>query len=111
MGLGLTGSVPHDLQKFTTLAHTSYTNAAKAPWAAKMAKRGYPAARLETLKAAVSALAGSESDKAVAAGEKEEDTAARNTACQNLKTYMKEIMGVARGAFRGNPGGLAKLKL
>ena len=41
MALGLTGNVPQDLQKFVTLAHTSYTNAAKAPWTTKMTKRNY----------------------------------------------------------------------
>src|ERR1700750_1816374 len=35
VALGLTGNVPQDLQKFITLAFTSYTNAAKEPWATK----------------------------------------------------------------------------
>ena len=61
--LGLTGDVPHDLQRFITAAHTSYTNAGKDPWKAKMTKRGYPAARLTTLLAAVDALTGGGSDR------------------------------------------------
>lgn len=111
VGLGLTGNVPQDLQKFITLAHTSYTNAGKAPWATKMTKRNYAAARLATLNAALDALTGTESDKAIAAGEAQETTTARDTAYNGLKEYMKEIRGVARGAFRGNPGALTKLKL
>lgn len=111
IGLGLTGNVPHDLQKFITLAHASYTNAAKAEWTEKMTKRGYPPARLTTLNDAVTDLTGTDSQKAIAAGEAEQSTEARDAAYNDLKEYMKEIMGVARGVFRGNSGALTKLKL
>ena len=40
-----------------------------------------------------------------------EDTAARDLAYTDLKEYMKELTGVARGALRGNKGALSKLKL
>jgi hypothetical protein len=56
-------------------------------------------------------LTGTESAKAIAAGSAQEDTAARDAAYNALKEYMKEIMGTARGAFRGNAGALTKLKL
>jgi hypothetical protein len=110
-GLGLTGSVPHDLQKFTTLSFTSYTNAGKDPWATKMTKRGYTALKLNTLKDGISALSGTDSDKARAAGDAQKSTESRDAAYEALKDYMKEIMGTARGAFRGNAGALTKLKL
>lgn len=48
-------------------------------------------------------------DKAVC--DAEDDTDARNLAYTDLKEYMKELMGVARGALRGNKGALNKLKL
>ena len=111
VALGLTGNVPHDLQKFVTLTHTSYTNAAKAPWTTKMAKRNYAPARLTTLNAALDTLSGTESDRAVAAGAAEQSTAARDAAHAALKEFIKEAHGVARGAFRGNSGALTKLKL
>lgn len=110
-GLGLTGDVPHDLQRFITAAHASYVNAGKDPWKAKMTKRGYPAARLTTLLAAVDALTGSGSDRDQAIGDAEEDTAARDLAYTDLKEFMKELTGTARGALRGNRGALSKLKL
>lgn len=103
--------MPHDLQKFVTLAHTSYSNAAKAPWTTKMTKRNYAPARLTTLSTALDALSGNESESAMAAAAAEETTAARNKACNEPKEFSKEADGVARGAFRGNPGALTKLKL
>jgi hypothetical protein len=111
VGLGLTGNVPHDLQKFITLAHTSYTNAAKPEWTTKMSRRGYAPARLTTLNAAISALTGTESEAAISAGDAVEDTKARDDAYIALKDWIKEAHGVARGAFRGNDGALTKLKL
>lgn len=42
VGLALTGDVPEDFQRFVTLAPTSYTNAGKAPYTAKITTRGYP---------------------------------------------------------------------
>ncbi|HEY5036943.1 MAG TPA: hypothetical protein VII74_07425, partial [Chthoniobacterales bacterium] len=82
----------------------SYTNAAKAQWTTKMSKRGYAPARLTTLNDAISALTGTESETAIAAGEAVEDTKARNDAYIALKDWIKEAHGVARGAFRGNGG-------
>jgi len=92
VSLGLTANVPQDLQKFVTLAHTSYTNAAQAPWTTKMTKRNYAPAHLTTVSAALDAPASTESDSAIAAGEAQQNTQ-------------------ARGAFRGNAGALTKLKL
>lgn len=111
VALGLTGNVPHDLQKFVTLAHTSYTNAAMAPWTTKMTMRNYAPARLTALSAALDALAGTDSETAIAAGEAEKDTKVRDGAYAALKEWIKEAHGVARGAFRGNAAALTKLKL
>jgi hypothetical protein len=111
VSLGLTGNVPQDLQKFVTLAHTSYTNAATGPWTKKMSRRNYAPARLTMLNAALDALSSTESGSAIAAGEAQQGTEARNDAYMALKEWIKEAHGVARGAFRGNPGALTKLKL
>ena len=111
IGLGLTGNVPQDLQKFITLAHTSYTNAKQDPWTTKMTTRNYAKARLDALNADLTALSGSESASNIAAGAAEEDTAARDNAYNALKEWIKEAHGVARGAFRKNAGALTKLNL
>ncbi len=111
IGLGLTGNVPHDLQKFITLAHNSYVNAKQDPWTTKLTKRNYAKARLDTLNADLTALSGTESASNIAAGAAEEDTTARDLAYTDLKDWIKEAHGVARGAFRKNVGALTKLKL
>lgn len=111
IALGLTGNVPHDLQKFITLAHTSYSSASGGLWAKKMTKRNYAAARLATLNGALTALSGSESGRNIAAGAAEENTLARDAAYADVKEWIKEAHGVARGAFRGNQGALTNLKL
>ncbi|MEP6810675.1 MAG: hypothetical protein ABI992_10560, partial [Chthoniobacterales bacterium] len=111
IGLGLTGNVPQDLQKFITLAHTSYTNAQQAPWTTKMTIRNYAKARLQALNTDLTALTQSDSASNIAAGAAEEDTTARDLAYNALKEWIKEAHGVARGAFRKNAGALTKLKL
>lgn len=109
--LALTGTVPHDFQKFVTLAHTSYANAGHAPHAARLAKRGYPAARLSTLLASLEALVTTGSGQDEAQGDAIGSTAARDQAYEKLKEYMKELKAVARGALRGKAGAMNKLKL
>lgn len=111
VALGLTGNVPHDLQKFVTLAHTSYLNSAKPQWTEKMTKRGYGPARLTTLNNAITALSGTDSETAIAEGAAAEDTKARNNAYLALKDWIKEAHGVARGVFRGDTAALTKVKL
>lgn len=111
VALGLTGNVPHDLQKFVTLAHTSYTNAAKAPHTTKMTKRGFSTDALTTLSRGLDSLSGTDSQNAIATGEAQEATGARDDAYDALKEFIKEASGVARGALRGNGGALTKLKL
>jgi hypothetical protein len=111
VALGLTGDVPEDFQRFVTTAHTSYTNAGKPAYTAKMTKRGYAPARLTTLLANLDSFTHDKSKKDEASGEAIEATEERNTAYVALRTYMKELKGVARGALRGKAGLLAKLEL
>lgn len=109
--LGLTGDVPDDFQRFVTAAHTSYTNAGLAAYTAKMTKRNYAPARLATLLANLDSFTEDKSKRDVAAGEAVASTAERDAAYVQLRAYMKELRGVARGALRGNHGALAKLEL
>ncbi len=111
VGLGLTGNVPEDFEKFVTAAHTSYTNGRKAPYTTKLTKRGYPVARLTALLADLDTLTGTDSTRDTAEGDAKDDTTARDSAYLDLKEFMKELQGVCRGAFRKQAGVLGKLKL
>jgi hypothetical protein len=111
IALGLTGDVPEDFQRFVTAAHTSYTNAGKPAYTAKMSKRNYAPARLTTLLENLDGFTEDKSKKDEAAGEAIDSTGERNTAYVALRAYMKELKGVARGALRGKHGLRAKLEL
>ena len=109
--LGLTGDVPEDVDRFITLATTSYTNSGLAPYTVKMTKRNYAPARLATLLTQVAGLTTDEAKRNTASGGAVNTTKDRNTAYDTLRTWMKELKGVMRGALRGQHGQLAKLKL
>jgi hypothetical protein len=111
LALSLTGDVPEDTGRFITLARASYTAAGKAPHAAKLTKRGYPAATLGTLIAALDSFTETASEQDEAQGSAIGDTAKRDAAYDTLREFMKELKGVAKGALRGNPSLLAKLGL
>lgn len=114
MNLGVTGDVPDDLQRFVNAAHASYTAAAQAPFAEKLAKRNFAPEKLAELKADLDAIA-----KAGAAEAEDETTdpdaiaeaAARRAAYNELKEFMKEIKGIARAIFRKDPDMLKHLHL
>jgi hypothetical protein len=99
------------VNRFVTAAHTSYTNAGKPAYTAKMTKRNYSQGRLKTLLANLDSFTDDKSKKDEAAGEAMESTEERNNAYVALRAYMKELKGVARGALRGKAGLLAKLDL
>jgi len=111
VALTLKGEVPDDTSRFITTAETSYAAAGKEPYSVKLTKRGYPAARLATLLQNLDDLTGTSGEQDSALGDAIEDTAERDAAYANLKTFMKELKGTARGALRGKPGLLAKLEL
>ena len=109
--LTLTGDVPDDTGRFITTATASYTGASGADFTAKLTKRNYAPARLTTLIADLNLLLEKGSDQDGAEGDAIDSTAERNDAYTNLKTYMKEIKGIARGSLRGHNGLLTKLGL
>ena len=111
VALSLKGEVPDDTARFITTAATSYAAAGKDPFAAKLTKRGYPAARLTTLLRNLDDLTGTGGNQDAALGDAIEDTAQRDAAYAQLKAFMKELKGTARGALRGKAGLLAKLEL
>ena len=123
--LRVLGDVPDDLQRFINKAHLAYTAAKEAPYAEKMAKRGYSAARLDGMLEFLDALTWldsahdaateaatpkAENDEPLDVGE-EIDSTGRDAAYVALKDFMKEIKGVARAAFRKDHDALEKLRL
>lgn len=120
VNLRVMGDVPDDLQRFINMAHTAYLTAAQAPYAEKLAKRGYPSDRLRSLHEFLDALAWLDAAHEAATEAAEEgQTAApatagkqqRDAAYNELKAFMKEIKGVARAAFRKDADKLAQLGL
>jgi len=107
-----------DLQRFINAAHAGYVAASQAPYAEKLGKRGYPAARLEGLLREIDVLATldtahgiAEADGAGADDGEPVDTQDRDRTYLELKAFMKEIKGVTKALFRKDPETLALLGL
>ena len=110
--LGLAGEVPEGFDAFVALAGAGYANGQKAPHAAKLTKRGYGPAVLAGMLADLDSLAtGPEAAQNQAAGDAIGDTGERDEAYAELKAFMQQFKGTIRGALRGKPHLLAKLKL
>lgn len=111
LALGLVGRLRQDFASFVSRAQASYENAAQDPYQKRVAKRGYPAARLKALRDELDALVAAYSRTAQAEGSAMQSTANRDRAYQDLRDYMREFKAVARAVFRGQPAALKKLKL
>ncbi len=95
---------------FLTTADTSYAAGQKAPYTEKLTKRGYSPARLQQLAATIDTLTNAISDQNEAEGQAINTTATRNTAYKVLQSFMRELKGTSKGALRGKPALLAKLR-
>ena len=120
VSLRVMGDVPDDLQRFINMAHTAYTTASQESYAEKLSKRGYPADKLKSLHEFLDALTWLDAAHEAASEAADADAPApdptdgkenRDAAYNELKTFMKEIKGVARAAFRKDAEALAKLGL
>lgn len=111
MSLGLVGRLREDFRVFVTRAQSSYENAAKEPFTAKMTERGYSPARLKTLSDELDGLIKRFSAASTAQGAAMKSTEERDEAYRSLREFMKEFKAVCRGVFRGEPATLKKLKL
>jgi hypothetical protein len=107
--LGLVGAVPNDLQQFSTIATTSYTEAGKEPYLTPLAKKGYGEDELADLLTGLDKLdkAAKEQKKAAAAAQKATKT--RDTAYGVLKGWIGELRETAKVAFRKAPEQARKL--
>lgn len=117
LNLRATSDALEDLQRFINAAHSGYVAAMQEPYAAKMAKRGYPAAKLEALLREIDVLATLDTAQEIAEANGDHfdavhaDTADRDRTYQELKAFMKELKGVSKGLFRKQPETLALLGL
>lgn len=113
VNLRVIGDPPEDLQRFINAAYAGYEAAGEEPYAGKLAKRGFPKAKLEALCKGLDVLATLEAANEIADGNSDDDpdTEDRDTAYIALKEFMKEVKGVSRAAFRKNPETLEKLGL
>lgn len=114
LNLRVMGDVPEDLQRFVNVAHAGYEAAGESPYTDKLSKRGYSPEKLKALMAALDSLASLEGalDSAEETAEHGPvNTGERDAAYVELKEYMKEIKGVARGVFRKQPEILARLSI
>ncbi len=114
LNLRVMGDVPEDLQRFINVAHSGYAAAEEDPFTDKLSKRGYPPEKLRSLSGALDSLA--TLDGALDAAEDTaehgpSDTEERDATYVELKEYMKELRGVARGLFRKQPEVLTELSL
>ncbi len=111
VALGLNGRTPPDLQKFLTAAKASYAAGKKAPYAEKLARRGYTAARIDAELAGIKLVGDLSSAAASAAGAAKKATADRDVAFKALKAWMGEFRRIAKRALRERGDLLTKLGL
>lgn len=117
IALRVTADPLEDLQRFINAAHAAYTTAAQPPYTEKISKRGYPAAKLETLQREIDVLATLDTAQdianadSVSTEENTTDTTDRDRTYLELKEFMKELKGVSRAVFRKQPETLAMLGL
>jgi hypothetical protein len=107
--LGLTGTVPGELQQFVTLATASYTEAGKEPYQTILAKKGYNAAALGKLQEGLTAIDAAVSNHKKAASDAQTATRVRDTAWGVLRNWMGELRATAQVTFREAPEQARKL--
>ncbi len=109
--LSVTEKVPADHSRLISVATASYQAAQDDLFQAKLGKRGYSKERLQGLLADLAELTRMAAEKTDTHVEAQNHTAARDLAYADLKAFMKEWKGIARGALRKNPSALKKLGL
>jgi hypothetical protein len=109
--VGLKGAVPDDMQKFITLAHSSYDNAKNEPYQTALAVYGYAPATLDAALATLDVFTTAIEAQASAVGAAVRSTAARNEAVKALKVWMRMFDKVASVALKNRPDLLKKLGL
>ncbi len=109
--LSVSEEAPDDAARLTSVATASYQAAQDDVFQAKLAKRGYSKERLQGLLADLTQLTRMAAERTDTHVEAQSHTAARDQAYADLKAFVKEWKGIARGALRTNPTALKKLGL
>jgi hypothetical protein len=107
--LGASGEILKDRQKFITQARAAYDNARLPAYAPTLAEFGYPANALAAARATLDTYSKADTDQNAVGGDATKATADRNAAYEELKTYMKQLKGIANVALRQRPDLLKKL--
>lgn len=103
-------TIARDRQQLITQATTAYENAGKPPYAAVLAEFGYTDKTLTTALETLAAYSKADTDQNSVEGDATKATADRNAAYADLKTYMKQLKGIARVVLRTRPDLLKKLE-
>jgi hypothetical protein len=102
--LGLTGAVPEDLQKFSTLALTGYKGALDSPDHLKvLTQYGYPQALLQDALKQLDQLAAANNTGKAAQTAATHATKLRDQAMANLDDWLRQFRGLAKVATRSRP--------
>jgi hypothetical protein len=89
--LGATGVLPRDRQQLITHMRTSFTAAAKPPYATELTRRGYDAAELAAANGEVDALAATLTDRDAAVQAAKDSTVTRNTDYKALREWVSGL--------------------
>lgn len=103
VALGLGGDTPDGLSAFVRQARSSYANAAKAPYAERIAVRGYDAKRLGALTADLDALVTSAEADTSTDAKAVEATGTRDREAGDVRRDYAEFRDTARPLLRPYP--------
>ncbi len=109
--LGVSGTMPGDLQKFVTQATASYQTARQPAYVDFFAKRSFTAARLTAGLTALQMLLVLDNEFKAAGGDAASGTGDRDTAVANLNAWLAEFRTNAQLALRKSPAHLTTLGL
>lgn len=107
--LGVTGDVPEDVQRFLTHARSTYTTAKKEEYNGALARHGYATEELDRQLAALEDLRKASDAQSQVMGDAQQATRARDDAVAPVREFRKNILKIARRAFRKEPEQARKL--
>ena len=111
-GLGLTGIVSKDTQKFITAARASYEVALNTPtYQSELTKYGYPATTIQSARALLDAFLAADNAQEQAIGAAQRATQQRDEAAATLAAWISQFRAIAKVATRGRADLVQKLGL
>jgi hypothetical protein len=101
--LNLKDSLPHNRSQFIAKARTAIHNAFMEPYAGELARFGYTEEGLKQVEAAVTELASSDAMQNQLISDAMTATAGRNTAWEQLNSWVIKFRTIAKTALRDQP--------